>query len=550
MNKALPALRAALIEPDQTFDELPFSVVVTNASGNVTFANKPAKGLFAPLRPAGFGLRTLLGLSGSTGSADLIKAVESGAETSPIRIGWSNGRTFEARTWRTPGGGCNICLVEVTTYVNSAELAIVDALTGLATRPGLHMRLNSLLSEVREAKSSVAVLYIDLDRFKNVNDSLGHPVGDALLVQVADRLRTTARGSDIIARLGGDEFAIVQINVPQPQAAEALAARLVDLIGRTYIAAGHMLTIGASVGIALAPEHGNDVATILRHADLAMYRAKADGRGSFRFFQSSMHMEMQSRRLLETDLRKALAFKEFELFYQPQVILETSLLIGFEALLRWRSPARGLVSPAQFVPLAEEIGLISRIGEWVLHTACREAAAWPDPLFIAVNISAMQLRGDKLLPAVRAALAASGLDPRRLELEITEGSLLDHTDSTLTILQSLKALGVQISLDDFGTGYSSLSYLQKFPFDKIKIDQSFVRGAQHGNEADAIIRAVAGLGASLGMTTIAQGVETQEQLERVRASGCASIQGYLAGRPLTAADALTMMNRKPACETS
>jgi diguanylate cyclase (GGDEF)-like protein len=540
----LLAVASCVPTPDLTlaYADLPLGVVITDASGCIIFANSSAEELFSPLQPVSFGLRTLFGLSGVTGAGGLAHAVESNAASGPIRIGLPDGRTFEGRSKPLTKGGSILALFDVTIYVQGTELATLDALTGLAMRASLHQRLAALLAEGRRSNAAVAVLCIDLDKFKMVNDTLGHPVGDALLVKVAERLRTAARADDLVARLGGDEFVIVQANAPQPQAAEALAARLVDLIGRTYIAAGHMLTIGASVGIAIAPDDADDITTLLKHADLALYRAKADGRGLFRFFQSSMDAEMQSRRLLEMDLRRALALKEFEVFYQPQVDLTANTLIGFEALLRWRSPARGLVSPALFVPLAEEIGLIGQIGEWVLRTACREAAAWPSPVSIGVNISPMQFRGDKLVPTVIAALTASGLDPKRLELEITEGSLLDNTEAVLGILQELKALGVRISMDDFGTGYSSLSYLQKFPFDKIKIDQSFVRGANQGKDADAIIRAVAALGTSLGMTTIAEGVETQEQLERVRAGGCGSVQGYLTGRPLPAAEAASMMS--------
>jgi EAL domain-containing protein (putative c-di-GMP-specific phosphodiesterase class I) len=255
-----------------------------------------------------------------------------------------------------------------------------------------------------------------------------------------------------------------------------------------------------------------------------------------------MDAEMQSRRLLELDLRKALALREFEVFYQPQVDVETKALIGFEALLRWRSPTRGMVSPGLFIPLAEEIGLIGRIGEWVLQTACRDAASWPSSVSVSVNVSAVQFRDGKLVPMVTSALAASGLDAARLELEITEGALLDNTEDVLNVLQTLKRLGVRISMDDFGTGYSSLSYLQKFPFDKIKIDQSFVRGTDHNTDCGAIVRAVAALGKSLGMTTIAEGVETQEQLDRVRAEGCSAVQGYLTGHPLPAAEAASLMS--------
>jgi diguanylate cyclase (GGDEF)-like protein len=538
-----PGPRVAVPDLAGACAELPVGVVITDASGVVIFANNSAEALFTPPQSVSFALRTLLGLSGITGGQELARAAEANMPSLPIRIGLPDGRIFDARSKPLPCGGSTITLFDVTTYIQSAELAVLDALTGLSTRASLHERLGELLAETRRGHASIAVLYIDLDKFKMVNDTLGHPVGDALLIKVAERLRKAARAGDIVARLGGDEFAIVQASVPQPQAAEALAARLVDLIGRTYIAAGHMLTIGASVGIAMAPHDGDDVATLLKHADLALYRAKADGRGLFRFFQSSMDAEMQSRRLLEMDLRKALALKEFEVFYQPQVDLDTNSLTGFEALLRWRSPARGLVSPAVFVPLAEEIGLIGQIGEWVLQTACREAAGWPCPISIAVNLSAVQFRGDKLLPTVVAALKASGLDPTRLELEITEGSLLENAEAVLTILQQLKMLGVRISMDDFGTGYSSLSYLQKFPFDKIKIDQSFVRGANQRKDCDAIIRAVVALSENFGIKTVAEGVETHEQLERVRAGGCGSVQGYLTGRPLPAAEAASMMSR-------
>ena len=396
---------------------------------------------------------------------------------------------------------------------------------------------------MRRGGEPFAVLCIDLDRFKAVNDTLGHPVGDALLRKVGERLSKAAREGDVVARLGGDEFAVIQVGTDQPTASEALAARLVDLIGRTYVVDGHMLNIGASVGVALAPSDGDDADALLKHADLALYRAKADGRGVFRFFETGMDARMQARRSLEIDLRKALALKEFELAYQPQVRSEDGAVSGFEALLRWRHPERGAVSPADFIPLAEEIGLITPIGEWVLRTACAEAATWPDSVSLAVNVSPVQFRGAKLVDTVTSALARSGLAPSRLELEITEGALLDNTDTVLKVLNSLRDLGVRISMDDFGTGYSSLSYLQKFPFTKIKIDQSFVRRMDDSPDCSAIVRAVAALGASLGMKTTAEGVETEAQRERIRAEGCTEIQGYLTGRPMTAADAAAFILR-------
>jgi predicted signal transduction protein with EAL and GGDEF domain len=319
--------------------------------------------------------------------------------------------------------------------------------------------------------------------------------------------------------------------------AEAIAARIVDLSGRTYVLEGHMLNIGASVGVALAPADGSDADTLLKHADLALYGAKSAGRGRFSFFEPSMDARMQERRALEIDLRRALALKEFELVYQPQIGLSSDTIVGFEALIRWNNPRRGVVSPADFIPIAEETGLIVQIGEWVLRTACREAAGWSRPVSIAVNLSPLQFRSAQLLETVTSAIAHAGLDPQRLELEITEGVLMDDTDRVVTMLHSLRSLGVRVSMDDFGTGYSSLSYLQKFPFDKIKIDQSFVRGMKDNPECGAIVRAVASIGASLGMKTTAEGVETQEQLDAIRAEGCCEVQGYWTGRPMPASDA-------------
>jgi diguanylate cyclase (GGDEF)-like protein len=375
------------------------------------------------------------------------------------------------------------------------------------------------------------VLCLDLDRFKSVNDTLGHAFGDTLLRTVAERICSVVRQADTIARLGGDEFAILQAGVGQPGAATALAQRLVDLIGRSYVLDGHLVNTGVSVGVALGPDDAADPDQLLRNADLALYEAKAGGRGRFCFFEPAMDRRMQERRRLELDLRKALAMRELELHYQPQISVETGRLTGFEALLRWQHPERGLVPPSEFVPLAEETGLIVRIGEWVLRAACREAARWPGELSLAVNLSPVQFKSQRLLDAVRDALAQSGLNPARLELEITEGVLLQESGTTLAILHALRRLGVRIAMDDFGTGYSSLSYLRSFPFDKLKIDKSFVRSLERSPDAAAIVHAIVGLGRGLGMKVTAEGVETAEQQLFLRAAGVHSMQGYRFGRP-------------------
>ena len=537
-----PLVFIATDGPTDAFAALSAGILIVDSDGQVTFANSSAEAFFYPLYPVGLGFRGLLSLAGTFNANELTRAVERGVASSSIRIGLPDGRTLDGQSRPLPAGGAVITLIDVTAYVQEAELAARDTLTGLANRASLNKRLTEVLASSGRDSPSVAVVCIDLDRFKTVNDTLGHAVGDALLTKVAERLRSVSREGDMVARLGGDEFAILQVDGRQPQAAEALAARLVDLIGRSYLVDDHMLNIGASVGIAVSRVHGDDADSLLQHADLALYRAKVDGRGRFRFFQQGMDAEMQVRRLLEIDLRRALALKEFELVYQPQINLDSGTLVGFEALLRWRSPTRGLVSPAEFIPLAEEIGLIASIGEWVLLTACREAASWSRPVSIAVNVSPMQFRGTELAKVVTSTLAATGLLPSRLELEITEGALLDNTTKVLQVLHDLKALGVRVSMDDFGTGYSSLSYLQKFPFDKIKIDQSFVRGSDDSTDANAIVRAVAALGASLGIMTTAEGVETDEQLARMRAGGCTEVQGYLTGRPIPAGEAAALLS--------
>lgn len=426
-----------------------------------------------------------------------------------------------------------------------AYLADHDSLTDLPNRLLFHNRLAHALKHEREEK--LAILCLDIDRFKGVNDTLGHPVGDLLLKSVADRLRGCIRESDTVARLGGDEFAIIQAGASQPTDATTLATRLIETITAPYDLNGHHVVVGMSIGIAIPPLDGTESHELLKNADLALYRAKADGRGVFRFFEAEMDARMQSRRVLELDLRTAVLMGQFELFYQPLVDVRSGKVSGFEALIRWHHPERGLVSPIDFIPLAEETGLIVPIGEWVLRQACKEAATWPADVSVAVNLSPVQFKSKNLLPTVVLALAASGLSASRLELEITESLLLQDSDNTLALLHQLRGLGIRISMDDFGTGYSSLGYLQKFPFDKIKIDRSFVHHMTERDDSLAIVRAVTAMGASLGMATTAEGVETAAQFDRLKAEGCTEVQGYLFSPPRPAAEVqalLRMLNPK------
>jgi diguanylate cyclase (GGDEF)-like protein len=413
-------------------------------------------------------------------------------------------------------------------------LAHHDALTGLANRVQLHEHIERCLKQV-ERGEEFSLLCLDLDRFKEINDTLGHSVGDALLCAVSRRLRELVRDDDLVSRTGGDEFSIVQCATGQPMAAAAaLAARVVEALSVPFDLGDHHVVIGASVGAAIAPSDGSDADQLLKNADLAMYRAKDFGGGGFHFFESQMDARAQGRRTLELELRKAITAGEFEVFYQPIVNLAENQIGAFEALLRWNHPTRGVVSPNEFIPLAEETGLIVEIGEWVIRQACAEAIRWPSDLLVAVNVSPVQFRTGNLVAVVISALAASGLRPNRLELEITESVLMYNNDVTLAMLHQLRNLGVRISMDDFGTGYSSLSYLRSFPFDKIKIDRSFVRDLAENPNSIAIIRAVVGLGQSFGMITTAEGVETQEQLDQMCAEGCNQVQGYFYSEPMPA----------------
>jgi diguanylate cyclase (GGDEF)-like protein len=416
-----------------------------------------------------------------------------------------------------------------------AYMARHDALTGLPNRVLLRERM-AQESDHGARGDSLAVLCLDLDHFKHVNDTFGHPVGDALLCAAAERLRTSIRDEDIVVRLGGDEFAIVQIGAEQPRQATSLAERLIEALSQPFQLGANQVTVGTSVGIALDTRRGADAETLLKNADMALYRAKADRRGTYRFFEPIMDMQMQVRHALETDLRKALANAEFELFFQPVLNAQTRALSGFEALIRWRHKQRGLVPPMEFIPLAEEIGLIVPLGDWVVQEACRQAATWPNCITVAVNLSPAQFKNPHLATTIRGALKASGLSPDRLILEITESVLLQDTPATLRILDRLHSLGLSIALDDFGTGYSSIGYLRSFPFDTLKIDRSFIHDLGIKPDALAIVHTIVDLGRALGMSVIAEGVETTDQLTTLQAERCTEVQGYLFSEPLPAKD--------------
>jgi diguanylate cyclase (GGDEF)-like protein len=474
------------------------------------------------------------GEDGDKHRENLVRIVEAGA---PYRdfIQLRDGRIFSLIFKPLEGGGWVSTHEDVTdrrkAEAKIAYMAHHDALTDLPNRVLFRERVKDALTW-RGREDSVAVLCLDLDQFKEVNDTLGHPVGDELLKQIGQRLLACVREGDTVARLGGDEFAILHVGAEQPMGARMLSQRLIESVKAPCIIDGHQVVVGVSIGIALAPADGENADLLLKNGDMALYRAKADGRGIYRFFEAEMDARMQARRRLELDLRAALAAGEFELFYQPQINLTDDTVVGFEALLRWRHHERGLMPPMEFIPVAEETGLIIPIGEWVLKRACHDAASWPRNVNVAVNLSPVQFRSAKLTQAVVSALESSRLLPSRLELEITESVLLNDNETVLNTLHQLRELGVAISMDDFGTGYSSLSYLQSFPFNKIKIDRRFVTNINEDPSSLAIVRAVTGLSASLGITTTAEGVETKEQLDRVRAEGCTEVQGFYTGRPM------------------
>jgi diguanylate cyclase (GGDEF)-like protein len=436
-------------------------------------------------------------------------------------------------------------LQEQTTERTRAEAQIThmakhDALTGLPNRTLFHQEIEHALTHVNR-NNPFAVFCLDLDRFKSVNDTLGHPTGDALLIEVANRLKNCIREGDMVARLGGDEFAILQYDNRNMTDAPALAERIIHELSAPCHVPGHTILIGSSIGIAFAPGDASDAVNLLKAADMALYRAKSNGGGIYRLFEPEMDAKMQARRLLEIDLSRALVNHEFEVYYQPIVSLDDYDVTGFEALLRWNHPRLGLVEPGDFIPIAEETGAIVPIGAWVLRTACADATCWPGTIKVAVNLSPTQFKSRTLVADIAAALAGSNLPAPRLEIEITETVMLQDTAATMDTLNQLRGLGVRIAMDDFGTGYSSLSYLRRFPFNKIKIDQCFIRDMSEEHESMAVLRAITGLGTSLGMTTTAEGVETLEQLSRLRAEGCKEVQGFFFSKPRPVAEVGTIL---------
>ena len=444
------------------------------------------------------------------------------------------------------GGGAVVLLEDITERRNAeariTHLARYDELTALPNRLNFRDEIERLLAVPRNADQLSALLFVDLDQFKQVNDTLGHPCGDQLLCAVAERLREMLRPEDFVARFGGDEFVVFQQNIKSNEDAAGLARRIVEHLSERYKIDNHLVEIGASVGIAMTSPHGVSADTLLKNADMALYRAKADGRGTFCFFRDEMAQTVESRRILELDLRKALANEEFELFYQPLVNLKSGRLSTCEALLRWNHPVRGTVSPVDIIPVAEDMGLIVDLGRWILRKACMECMKWPEGVNVAVNFSPQQFHQRDVLSEVRYALEVSGLPAHRLEIEITESSLLRNTQVTHDVLSQLRTLGVRISLDDFGTGYSSLSYLHNFPLQKVKIDRSFLEGIDSDRPL-TLLRGVARLSADLGMSVVVEGIETNEQLELISVDGTVTeAQGYLFSRPVPAVRIRQLLN--------
>jgi diguanylate cyclase (GGDEF)-like protein len=535
---------------DTVVNNMSQGVLMFDAEARLVFCNQryvEMYGLSSEVAKPGCALRELLQHRAAVGAfagsaddyiADLLEDIAAG-KTSSVMVKSADGRVFSIVRNPIAGGGWIATHEDITDRQRAEErivhMARHDALTDLPNRTMLRERLDHELKRVKRGEC-LAVLCLDLDHFKSVNDTLGHPIGDELLKVVAERLRRCTREPDTIARLGGDEFAIIMTGMERPTDAVALAKRIRESITKPYHIDGHQILADISIGISLSPIDASEPDQLLKNADMALYGAKGDGRGTYRFFESEMDAKMKTRRELEMDLRSALVNAEFELYYQPLVNLKTNEITAFEALVRWNHPTRGLVSPADFIPVAEETGLIIPLGEWVLRRACDETAQWPAHIKVAVNLSPSQLKSRNLTQLVMSALAESGMPANRLQLEITETVLMHNTFNTLATLHQLRKLGVQIAMDDFGTGYSSLSYLRSFPFDKIKIDRSFIQDLSNGAEPLAIVHAVAGLAKSLNMISTAEGVETQQQLDQLQSVGCTEMQGYLFSHARPAAD--------------
>jgi diguanylate cyclase (GGDEF)-like protein len=542
------AVELALAEQNRRFDaalnNMPHGLCMFDGKTRLILCNAAYRRLYdlpeALTRP-GTPLQDILDHRIATGSAPVdwadyrdivIESALRGGELVNRHVLLEDGRTIQVTHSPIAEGGYVASHEDVTEILAAAadrHLARHDALTGLPNRVLLRERLDRALARSK-SKNSLSVLCVDLDRFKAVNDTLGHPIGDELLRAVAGRLSACVREGDTVARLGGDEFVVLLPGVEDRRQAEELAQRLIETIGAAFEIQSHRITIGASIGLAMAPDDGDHAETLLANADLALYRAKAQGRATACFFEPGMDARAEARRKLEQELREAVEAGSFELHYQPEVDTRTGAVVGFEALLRWDHPDQGMLSAAEFIALAEETGLIAPLDEWVIGRACADAVLWPETVRVAVNLSPTQFRSGTLIDTVAGALAASGLAPQRLELEVSEAVLRSDGERALVILHQLRGLGVRIAMDDFGAGYSSLGCLRMFAFDKIKIDPSFVTGMTQAGPCAAIVKAVAELGASLGVATTAEGVETAEQLDQLRQHGCDAAQGYLLGR--------------------
>jgi diguanylate cyclase (GGDEF)-like protein len=478
---------------------------------------------------------------GVKGDSTVDEQVEQIPTMAHQNVSTADGRVISIRRIPVENGGW-VATHEDITERRRAEAEIVhlarhDVLTGLANRAEFNSKLAEASKRLKRNGGAVTVMMLDLDKFKAVNDTLGHPAGDQLLVEVGQRLRSILRETDVPARLGGDEFAIIQEGGPgQHEGAIALALRIINAVSQPFDLNGQAASIGVSIGIAMAPEHGVEPEDLLKSADLALYNAKTNGRNDFRIYHGIMREMAQTQQSAEGELRDAIAREEFELHYQPVVDVKTRQISGVEALVRWRHPTKGLIEPDEFIPLAESTGLIVALGGWVLQRACADAASWPSQVNIAINISAVQFQKGNLFDVVLCTLVETGLAPERLELEITENSLLDNQETHLATIRQLKNLGISMALDDFGTGYASVTYLTNFPFDKIKIDRSFTQGVLNRRDCAAVVSSVLALAQGLGTQTTAEGIETEEQFEYMREAGVDLVQGYLFGRPVPIAE--------------
>jgi diguanylate cyclase (GGDEF)-like protein len=522
-------------------NNIPQGLVLYDASARIIICNQryiEMFGLSPEVVKQGCTMQRLISHRKETGSFDgdvdefcnaIIRNVSLGKGTRQLTEA-PGGRAIEIVNQPLKGGGWVATIEDITQRTRAdekiAHMAHYDALTDLPNRVLFRERLEQSLKAVRPGER-LAVMYIDIDEFKGINDALGHPIGDELLKGVADRLRGCLKETDVAARLGGDEFAVIQTAIKSQSETTHLVDCIHAAIRAPFECTGHLITTDASIGIALGPGDGLDIDQLLKNADLALYGAKGDGRRTYRFFEAGMDARAKARRSLELELRQAINDGSLEAYYQPVVTLDHDKVSCCEALLRWRHPERGMISPAEFIPIAEETGLINQLGHWVLHTACAEAANWPGDIRVAVNVSPVQFKSQTLALNVASALAASGLAASRLEIEITEAVLIRDDEVALEVLHQLRALGVRIALDDFGTGYSSLSYLQRFPFDKIKIDRSFVKDITSAVASSSIVEAVVNIAAASNMTTTAEGVETEQQKELLRLLGCTEMQGYL-----------------------